>query len=77
LVVEIGDRTGNFFVSLVPDVEGLDSRASPIQTPPIKTLNFKWRLSMCEFWAGSEHFVVKIKYLGFIFEETPIPTPIG
>src|ERR1700685_4377752 len=32
---------------------------------------------MCEFWAGSEHFVVKIKYMGFIFEETPMQTPIG
>jgi hypothetical protein len=32
---------------------------------------------MCEFGAGPEHFVVEIKYMGFIFEETPTPTPIG
>jgi hypothetical protein len=32
---------------------------------------------MCESWAGPEHFVVEIKYMGFIFEETPMPTPIG
>ena len=29
------------------------------------------------FWASSEHFVVEIEYMGFIFEENSMPTPIG